>query len=582
MKFYKIWLIWMVTVNVTLAAQPKRLVIDSLGELAAGETESVSLSAEGTLSMGPIINEVATFEASHLWTAAARNRAKEEFYVGSGSEGVLYALSASGESREITRFSETDIYALAVDQRGDAYVATSPKGKVFRVEPNGRTEVYFETGEDYVWDMVWRNDELFIATGPEGKIYRVTDKEQGEVYYDADEPHIRCLTVGVEGELLAGTVGKGLVYHIKDKDKAVALLDSGKSEVRDILVKREEGGEVDARKGDIYVIAIGDGKGNAPIDMTPKGTKKNVINIKAVETISLSTKKTGNSSKTASSTQKATSTKVKGGSVFYVLRREDFFPHVVWKTDKLIHSMVEVKEGVVVNAGDEGYLYHVDHRDVMARWGKLASGQATVMLEGSQGELMVLTSNLAKAYVVKVNGGSEGIYRTQVVDTKLFAQWGAVRAYGEGRWTLRTRSGNTNDPDKSWHEWQALDTDKVASPAARFLQVELRLNSGFVDRFELYYQTKNLAPIIKKVAVLEPNLGYVSMAARAPQLQTTTAKQMLEMKKVATSTNQGRYYPVKEAGLRTVVWEAVDANQDELSYDLEIKNEKDNDWQLLR
>lgn len=568
---------WLTLLGLIIAAsgycgQTKRVIIDSLQELAAGKTESVSLSAEGQLSVGPDVKELAEFEASHLWVGAERNR--DEFVIGSGEEGMVYLLSNTGEVREFIKFDETDIYALAVDSNKDVYVATSPNGKIFKVRPNGKSEVFFETGEEYVWDMLWSKGALYLATGPEGKIFKVTAKGKGEIYYDADEPHVRCLAFGAKGELLAGTVGKGLVYHIYEKGKAVALFDSGKTEIRDVAVNE---------KGDIYFVAIGDGKGDAPISKVPKSSKTSVIDIKGVETVSSSEVKTQENSKTTVTSAKKEVTKsIKGGSIFYVMRSDDKAPHVLWKTSLLIHSMSLVKDGLVLNAGDQGYLYHADQNNVMSRWGSLESGQATVMLPMSQGELMVLTSNLAKAYLVDVTGNKEGVYRTNVVDTKLFAQWGAVRAFGEGSWKLRTRSGNTSDPDKSWYDWEALKSDKVVSPSARYLQVELRINSGYVDRLELYYQVSNIAPEVKSVKVLEPNLGYTAIETRAPQLQPKTAQQLVKGSSNLTLNKSDRYYPVEEPGLRTIVWEAEDANQDELTYQLEIKKENERDWQSLK
>ena len=43
------------------------------------------------------------------------------------------------------------VHALALDGKGRLYAATSPNGRVYRLDPDGRAEVYCNPGETYIW-----------------------------------------------------------------------------------------------------------------------------------------------------------------------------------------------------------------------------------------------------------------------------------------------------------------------------------------------------------------------------------------------------------------------------------------------
>ena len=46
--------------------------------------------------------------------------------------------------------AEPEIFAVAVDAKGVVYAATSPDGKVYRIE-NGQAAEYFSPGARYIW-----------------------------------------------------------------------------------------------------------------------------------------------------------------------------------------------------------------------------------------------------------------------------------------------------------------------------------------------------------------------------------------------------------------------------------------------
>ena len=64
--------------------------------------------------------------------------------------------------------------------------------------------------------------------------------------------------------------------------------------------------------------------------------------------------------------------------------------------------------------------------------------------------------------------------------------------------TFETRSGNVSRAQKDWSPWAKLSGDRVASPAARFLQYRATV-SGAAELYDVTaaYEMKNVAPVIE-------------------------------------------------------------------------------------
>ena len=66
------------------------------------------------------------------------------------------------------------MHALAIDRNDRVYAATSPDGKVYRLNAAGKAEVFFDPKAKYIWGMAFDSrGDLFVATGDRGEIYRV-------------------------------------------------------------------------------------------------------------------------------------------------------------------------------------------------------------------------------------------------------------------------------------------------------------------------------------------------------------------------------------------------------------------------
>src|SRR5262249_40854029 len=149
---------------------------------------------------------------------------------------------------------------------------------------------------------------------------------------------------------------------------------------------------------------------------------------------------------------------------------------------------------------------------------RLDHGQVLAMARRADGSIVLGTGDPGKLYVLEDRYCATGTVLSEVFDAKLVSRWGSLRWQGaapEGeRLTVAVRSGNVAEPDDSWSDWSAEQTDgeksQVLSPPARFVQYRVTLGTDDPTKtpslrgISLRYATTNQAPEVLKVEV--PNL----------------------------------------------------------------------------
>ena len=127
---------------------------------------------------------------------------------------------------------ELGVQAVRVGPDGAVYAATSPDGKVYRLGATAATAVVLFDASTlpekpkYLWDMAFApgGKEMYIATGAPAVVYRVPlgagkaeTLPKPEVAFRTADQHVRCLLMGRDGTLWAGTDGSGVVYRFDTK-----------------------------------------------------------------------------------------------------------------------------------------------------------------------------------------------------------------------------------------------------------------------------------------------------------------------------------------------------------------------------
>src|SRR5262245_16276032 len=124
----------------------------SRSEREQGDLNAVSLNADGTLTLGPAFETLASAADPYVWSLARDS--KGTVYAGSGNDGKVYRLGKGGKLETFFDSQELEVHALAVDAKDNLYVGTSPHGKIYRVSPSGKAEEFFSPKETYIWSLL--------------------------------------------------------------------------------------------------------------------------------------------------------------------------------------------------------------------------------------------------------------------------------------------------------------------------------------------------------------------------------------------------------------------------------------------
>jgi sugar lactone lactonase YvrE len=127
-------------------------------------------------------------------------------------------------------------------------VATSPNGRIYKVDQTGKGTVFYDPPDAYIWSLaVDRAGALFAGTGDKGTIYKITPDGRGAVFYQTKATHAMTLAFDREGRLLAGTGAPGRVFRLDAAGKPFVLFDSSYGEIHALRVDGS---------GTIYAAAI--------------------------------------------------------------------------------------------------------------------------------------------------------------------------------------------------------------------------------------------------------------------------------------------------------------------------------------
>ncbi len=131
---------------------------------------------------------------------------------------------------------------MAVASDGTVVCATSPNGRIYRIDPGAKDPASAGTDwgspqEAAIWSLAFGPDgTLYAGTGNKGRIWRRTPSGKLEMFLETEDVHARSLTVGRDGTVYAGTSDRGLLIAATPDGKKRTLYDFSKPEVVGIVV----------------------------------------------------------------------------------------------------------------------------------------------------------------------------------------------------------------------------------------------------------------------------------------------------------------------------------------------------------
>jgi len=220
------------------AVGTRTFVLDTLDKMCVGDLKGVSVSSDGTVRAGFTLGSAPIPDATTVF--AATTLTDGSTLIGTSPNGKVY--KAVGDT--ITLFGDTG--ALAVTsivqaKNGTIYAATIPDGKIFKLS-QGKADVFATLPDaSHVWALTRDKNGtgLFAATGPEGKVFHVEANGSSSVYFRSTEPHLVSLALADNGDLYAGSSGKGQLYKITGPGRATVFGDMPGEEVKAIAVGKD-------------------------------------------------------------------------------------------------------------------------------------------------------------------------------------------------------------------------------------------------------------------------------------------------------------------------------------------------------
>jgi sugar lactone lactonase YvrE len=600
------------------ASGPVFWEITKQDDVVKGDARGVSIADNGTIMLSPAYALVYDTKEAYIWSNATDGAGN--IYLGTGHDGKIFKVDASGSGRLLYDAAELDVTALATDGQGNLYAGTSPDGKIYKITPDGQQSVFYDPPDKYIWSLAFQaaTSTLYAGTGDKGIIHKIDAGGRGAVLTDTNETNIVSLALDKSGNVLAGTDPSGLVLRVSPAGKVFALFDSPTQEIHNLSV---------AGDGMIYALGINQ-QGAAQKQPSLGVSSTSSLSSEGVITISTTEDQDGPVSSQATDVssvlnQAQSRGKADGArsAVFRIL--PDGGNEVYWRTNDVVaFGLRPLADGrVLVGTGSKGRIYQVAADRSHTLLVQSPEDQtSTIFALGDQ--LYATSSNLGRLYRIGRESVSEGTYTSPVRDTKFAGQWGVITWRGSGNVELQTRSGNTETPDSTWSDWspsyRTMSGDQISSPRARFIQWRAVLRSGAqanntgrennranqpgasqtstfqtsasqtsasqkpassaqLESVVIAYLPRNQAPDISSVSVQPPGVAFQEQPL---SIDPSIASSGLDPQVFGIIANvpPRRYF---QKGSRTISWQASDPNDDTLVYSLLYRTLGDNDWHML-
>jgi sugar lactone lactonase YvrE len=562
-------------------------------DLIKGTTKGVAVRSTGGLELAPAFTALSTTPSTYIWSIAADRDGN--LFAAAGSPARVYRITPDGKSTVIFEPQELQVQALVVDKNGVIYAATNPDGKIYKIEhaatgnsagskkstPKATADsawsssVYFEPGTKYIWDLVLDDaNNLYVATGDHGEIFRVTPKGEHSTFFKSDEAHIRVMAIDAKGNLIAGSDGSGLVYRISPGGEGFVLYSAPKKEITALAIDKA---------GNIYASGVGEKHGGA----TPPTFSSPVISIPTPSSAASMGPQSGIVITAAPASTSATSINfptpgagAAGGSEIYRIAPDGSPSHLWSSREDIVYALAFDPRGrLLAGTGNRGHVFAISGEDEFTDLLKASATQVTAFANAPKGGLYASTSNLGKVFLLSATPESEGSYESDVFDAHNFSRWGRAEFRGAGKVELFARSGNVDNPDRNWSQWQRIDLQKnnaITVPPARFIQWKTVLRSGDpaprVESVTINYLPKNVAPDFDDVTV-QAGVRYQSLPKTAGADLTGSAQQP------RFDTPPPTTHDRDSIGVK---WTVHDDNDDQMVYSVYCRGDGDTRWLLLK
>ena len=547
-------------------------------EMEKGSSEGVAIRSDGRLEVGPATSLLYETGKSYVWSMTSDDSGNGYLGLGgtAGGSAVVMKVTPEGKTSQVFESKELAVQAVRVAGDGSLLVATSPDGKVYRVPAGGgAATVVFDPGTlvekpKYLWDLaLGKGGEIYVAAGAPAAVYRLpAGGGKAEVLFKTADQHIRCLLMGPDGTLWAGSDGSGVIYKFATWTagaKPFAVYSAGRREITALAM--------DAA-GNVYAAGVGT-KGHTSLPPLPV-TGNVGVTITFVAP--------------ASSTAAGSNALVPDGSEIYRIAADGSPMKLVTLKDDVVYGLAVRNGSLLAATGNRGRVYRVDTNEA-GRFSDVAHLEAAQGMEFApvKDGLLVATSNSGKVFRLGDAVAANATYTSDVFDAQSFSQWGRaeVRAGVAQGFDLFVRSGNVESPLMGWSEWIKVGSDgEFTVPPGRYVQWKAVLRGGgTVDSVALNYLQKNVPPVVDEI-VVQPGARVTANPGGLPgatvQVNFPAAPGATPAVTFTPDTSSQPLTAQKDKSAVTVRWMAHDDNGDDLMFSIWYRGVGEANWRLLK
>lgn len=578
---------------------------NTFGDFVRGRFTGVSLTKDGRLVLAPSPDVLFTSTEGAVWSVV---QAKDgTLYVGTGHRGKVFSIR-NGQSALLWTAPQPEVFALALDPQGVLYAASSPEGRIYKFEGGKATE-FANPRTKYVWALAFGHDgALYAGTGDQGKVLRIGKDGKSEVWFETGQSHVTGLSVDRQNRVLAGTEPNGILYRIEAQGKAFALYDSSLPEIRSIV-----GGE----DGSLYVSALGGSvaRQNAQAALSAAAAAASTPTISTTITVTSDSAQAGIDLKpkpeAKTPTPLAPAEPVAGAqqvvdlsgmekSAIYRIYPDNTVETLWSSKEENVYDIARQGKDILFSTDLQGRIYRLTSDLKAALLVETREGEATRLVDTASG-ILAGTSNQAKLLRVDSKPAVSGVYESPVHDANSVSRWGHLAWRGDivktAKVAFRTRSGNSARPDSTWSDWsQPLTGDgsaEIPSPSARFIQWQLEMSGGneealAIDSVAVNYLPQNNRPIVRGITVT-PQWAAVSQkggasgaAAQQPASYSITVTDTGEAGTPTSSGTPTTTVARSGAPQLMIAWQADDPDNDKLVYALWFRGDGEKQWKLVK
>ncbi len=557
------------------AVTPQKWQLLRLEQFLKGKFDGISVSYTGALSLAPRVEKLqGPAEEFYLSVYSSQNG---DLFLGTGHAGNIYKIDKDGKAELYFHTSEMDVYCLAQDARGTLYAGTSPNGKIYRITASMEGKPFFDPEERYIWDLEFIEDDVLLAAvGETGGIYQISPEGQGTELLKAKENHILCLLRTPEGDLLAGSGGKGRLYRLSRDRTPSILFDSPFEEIRTLTLDSQ---------GTIYAAAGG-------VMAQPAAGKPASDAVRAAPDTGVTITVTPEG---AAPVESLNTRKRQPGALYQI--GTDGMAKQIWSSQEdMIYSLLwdSAAQRVIFGTGNRGRIYAADRNLKVSLLLQKESEQVYGLLKGNS-RIHTLANNPPELSLIYPEQSSRGKYTSEVFDARQLSSWGRIEwdalLLKGTTLQVQTRSGNSDRPNQTWSNWsppyQRSEGEQILNPRARYIQFKLlfKTDSGRsspeISKVTLFYLQANVPPVISQFEILPVNTVFMEPSAPDDKIMGLNVGPAAEALLRKDPSNMAVAKKEERKGYQTVVWIAADKNGDGLLYSLSIKERRGEQWRLI-